>query len=61
MCDFLLVIIELFSLGAVVLSQFTHVTDGQTNTFAIGKTTCTQCSVVNMKIVNAAVIFAYLH
>ena len=28
--DFLLVIIELFSLGALVLSQFTHLTDGQT-------------------------------
>ena len=27
--DFLLVIIELFSLGAFVLSQFTHLTDGQ--------------------------------
>jgi len=29
--DFLLVIIELFSLGAFVLSQFTRSTDGQTN------------------------------
>ena len=29
--DFLLVIIELFSLGAFVLSQFTHLTDGQTD------------------------------
>ena len=33
--DFLLVITELFSLGAFVLSQFTHLTDGQT---LIGKT-----------------------
>ena len=29
--DFLLVIIELFSLDAFVLSQFTHLTDGQTD------------------------------
>ena len=29
--DFLLVIIELFSLGAFVLSQFTRLTDGQTD------------------------------
>jgi len=29
--DFLLVIIELFSLGAFVLSQFTHSTDRQTD------------------------------
>ena len=29
--DFLLVIIELFSLGAFVLSQCTHMTDGQTD------------------------------
>ena len=30
-CDFLLVIIELFSLGAFVLSQYTRLTDGQTS------------------------------
>jgi len=40
--DFLLVITELFSLGTFVLSQFTRVTDrrtdGQTDSFAIGKT-----------------------
>ena len=29
--DFLLVIIELFSLGAFVLSQYTHLTDGWTD------------------------------
>jgi len=29
--DFLLVIIELFSLGAFVLSQYTRLTDGQTD------------------------------
>ena len=29
--DFLLVIIELFSLGAFVLSQFTRLTDGRTD------------------------------
>ena len=29
--DFLLVIIELFSLGAFDLSQFTRLTDGQTD------------------------------
>jgi len=29
--DFLLVTIELFSLGAFVLSQFTRLTDGQTD------------------------------
>jgi len=29
--DFLLVIVELFSLGAFVSSQFTHLTDGQTD------------------------------
>jgi len=29
--DFLLVIIELFLLGAFVLSQYTHLTDGQTD------------------------------
>ena len=29
--DFLLVIIELFSLGAFVLSQSTHLTDGRTD------------------------------
>jgi len=29
--DFLLVVIELFSLGAFVLSQFTRLTDGQTD------------------------------
>jgi len=28
--DFLLVITELFSLGAFILSQYTHLTDGQT-------------------------------
>ena len=43
-CDFLLVIIELFSLGAFVLSQFTRVTDrrtdGWTDTFAVRKTAC---------------------
>ena len=29
--DFLLVIMELFSLGAFVLSQYTRLTDGQTD------------------------------
>ena len=39
MGDFLLVIIELFSLGAFVLSQFTRLTDGQTDgQTLIGKT-----------------------
>ena len=37
--DFLLVIIELFSLGAFVLSQFTHVTDRRTDVITITKTT----------------------
>ena len=37
--DFLLVIIELFSLGAFILSQFTRLTDGQTDgQTLIGKT-----------------------
>ena len=37
--DFLLVIIDLFSLGAFVLSQFTRWTDGQTDgQMLIGKT-----------------------
>ena len=39
MGDFLLVIIEFFSLGAFVLSQFTLLTDGQTDgQMLIGKT-----------------------
>ena len=39
MVDFLLVIIELFSLDVFVLSQFTHLTDGQTDgQTLIGKT-----------------------
>ena len=39
MGDFLLVIIELFSLGAFVLSQFTRLTDRQTDgQMLIGKT-----------------------
>ena len=36
--DFLLVIIELFSLGAFVLSQFTRLTDGQTDRQTDGQT-----------------------
>ena len=36
--DFLLVITELFSLGAFVLSQFTRVTDRRTDGFAITNT-----------------------
>ena len=36
--DFLLVIIELFSLGAFVLSQFTHMTDRQTDIQTDGRT-----------------------
>ena len=36
--DFLLVIIELFSLGAFVLSQYTCVTDGWIDGFMITKT-----------------------
>jgi len=31
-----------------VSSQFTRVTDGQTDTFAIGKTACIQCSAVKI-------------
>ena len=38
MSDFLLVIIELFSLGAFVLSQFTRVTDGRTDGQTDGRT-----------------------
>ena len=45
--DFLLVIVELFSLGAFVLSQFTRLTDGQT---LIGKTAFIQCSAVKMTV-----------
>ena len=37
-CDFLLVIIELFSLGAFVLSQFTRLTDRQTDKQTDGRT-----------------------
>ena len=37
--DFLLVIIELFSLGAFVLLQFTRVTDRRTDGITITKTT----------------------
>jgi len=48
--DFLLVIIELFSLGAFVLSQFTRLTDGRTDrrrTDAHRKDSrCIQCSAV---------------
>jgi len=36
--NFLLVIIELFSLGAFVLSQFTRMTDGQTDRQTDGQT-----------------------
>ena len=36
--DFLLVIIELFSLGAFVLSQFTRLTDGRTDGQTDGRT-----------------------
>ena len=36
--DFLLVIIELFSLGAFVLSQYTRLTDGQTDRQTDGQT-----------------------
>ena len=36
--DFLLVIIELFSLGAFVLSHCTHLTDGQTERRTDGQT-----------------------
>ena len=36
--DFLLVIIELFSLGAFVLSQFTRLPDGQTDGRTDGQT-----------------------
>ena len=36
-CDFLLVIIELFSLGAFVLSQFTRLTDGRTDRQTYGQ------------------------
>jgi len=36
--DFLLVIIELFSLGAFVLSQFTRLTDGRTDRQTDGRT-----------------------
>ena len=39
MGDFLLVMIELFSLGVFVLSQFTRLTDGRTDgQMLIGKT-----------------------
>ena len=38
MGDFLLVIIELFSLGAFVLSQYTRLTDGQTDRETDGQT-----------------------
>ena len=44
--DFLLVIIELFSLGAFVLSQFMRVTDRRTDTFAVAKTALHICSAV---------------
>ena len=44
--DFLLVIIELFSLGALFLSQFTRVTDRRTDTFAVAKTALHICSAV---------------
>jgi len=37
-CDFLLVIIELFSLGAFVLSQFTRLTDRETDGRRDGQT-----------------------
>ena len=46
--DFLLVIIELFTLGAFVLSQFTRVTDRRTETFAVAKTALHICSAVKM-------------
>ena len=50
--DFLLVIIELFSLGAFILSQFTRVmdgqTDGRTDTFAVAKTALHICSAVKI-------------
>jgi len=38
--DFLLVIIGLFSLGAFVLSQSTHSTDGRTDRRTGGQTDC---------------------
>jgi len=36
--DFLLVVIELFSLGAFVLSQYTRLTDGRTDGWTDGRT-----------------------
>ena len=36
--DFLLVIIELFSLGAFVMSQYTRLTDGRTDRQTDGRT-----------------------
>ena len=52
MGNFLLVIIELSSLGAFVLSQFTRLTDGRTDrrTDAHRRDrVCIQCSAVKMK------------
>ena len=62
MGDFLFVIIELFSLGAFVSSQFTRVTDrqtdGQTDTFAIGKTALHVCSAVKtVKVCEVKLLF----
>jgi len=58
MGDFLLVIIELFSLGTFVLSQFTRLTDRQTDRKTdgqtlIGRPPCIQCSAVKSVFVVA--------
>ena len=54
--DFLLVAIELFSLGAFVLSHFTHLTDGQTDgQLLITIPRLHSCSVV--KIINIALSY----
>ena len=55
--DFLLVIIELFSIGAFVLSQFTRVTDRQTDGrhYDHEDHTCIQCSAVKMKQITSRV------
>ena len=44
--DFLLVIIELFSLSAFISSQFMRLTDGRSDGFTVTSTACMQCSTV---------------